>query len=197
MEMEYIEGFSTNFIENNEISHGPLQQYIHYNFEVPNENLNFIKSGNYIIKVFHESENENPLMFIKLFVSEQISTVYFNLLKSNNMEQRRYLQTYDVNCTYNSQKINDPYSNIFLNIQQNHQQFDEHWLNGPNFIRENKLVFLADENLFFDGSNEFRFFEMSTFRHGSHNIKKIFLDENNYKIILQKDIRRSYKQYLE
>ena len=197
MEMEYIEGFAINFIENNEISHGPLQQYIHYNFEVPNENLNFIKSGNYIIKVFYENEIETPLMSIKLFVSEQISTIDFNLLKSNNMEERKYIQTHDINCTYNSQNINDPYSNIFVNIQQNHQEFDEHWLNGPNFIRENKLVFLADEDLFFDGSNEFRFFEMSTFRHGSQNIKKIFLNDNSYKVILKKDIKRSYKQYLE
>tara|TARA_B100001287_G_scaffold31604_1_gene22595 strand:+ start:6175 stop:7536 length:1362 start_codon:yes stop_codon:yes gene_type:complete len=197
MEMEYIEGFAINFIENNEISHGPIQQYIHYNFEVPNENLNFIKSGNYIIKVFYENDIQNPLMTLKLFVSEQVSTIDFNLLKSNNMEQRKYIQNYEVNCTYNPQNINDPYTNIFINIQQNHQEFDEHWLSGPNFIRENKLVFLTDEDLFFDGSNEFRFFEMSTFRHGSQNIKKIFLDENVYKIVLEKDTRRSYKQYLE
>ena len=45
MEMEYIEGFAINFIENNEISHGPLQQYIHYNFEVPNENVLSLQYG--------------------------------------------------------------------------------------------------------------------------------------------------------
>lgn len=197
MDMEYIDGFSRNYIENYEISHGPVQQYIHYAFEVPNENLNFIKSGNYLLKIFYENQSYNPLMTIKLYVSEQTSTIKFDLLKSNDMEQRRYIQAYEVNCTYNPQQINDPYSNIYLNIQQNHQQFDEHWISGPNFIRENNLVFNSDEDRFFNGSNEFRFFEMSTFRHGSQNIKKIFFEDDAYKVILKKDQKRSYKQYLE
>lgn len=197
MEMEYIEGFSTNYIESADISYGPIQQYVHYNFELPNENLSFLKSGNYILKVFYENAPNNPLVTIKLFISEQSSTVDFNLLKSNNMEQRKYLQAYEVECTFNPQEINDPYSNIFLNVQQNHQEFDEHWISGPNFIKENKLVFLYDEDRFFDGSNEFRFFDISTFRNGSLNIEKIFFEDNKYHVKLKKDIKRSYRQYLE
>ena len=43
-----------DFFENYEISHGPVQQYIHYAFEVPNENLNFIKSKFYSQQYLHQ-----------------------------------------------------------------------------------------------------------------------------------------------
>ena len=76
------------------------------------------------------------------------------------MEQRKYLQSYELNCTFNSSAIEDPYNNIHVNIQQNHQEFDEQWLFGPNFIRENKLVFLPTEERTFNGGNEFRFFDI-------------------------------------
>ena len=196
MEMEYIEGFTTNFIDNNEISYGPVQQYVHYTFEIPNENLTFLKSGNYIIKVFYENQVDQPLMTLKTYVSEQASTINFNILESNNMEQRKYIQAYDLNCTFNQSNITDPYSNIFINIQQNHQEFDEHWINGPNFIRENKLIFLPNEDRFFDGSNEFRFFDMSSFRNGSQKIQKVYYDDSCYKVKLIKEPKRSYKQYM-
>ena len=126
MEMEYIDGFTLNYIENNEISYGPVKQYIHYSFRLPNDNLTFLKSGNYIVKVYYEDQSDEPLMTLKIFVSEQSSTINFRITESNNMEQRKYLQSYNFDCTFDPSNIEDPYSNIFINIQQNHQEFDEH-----------------------------------------------------------------------
>ena len=135
-------------------------------------------------------------MSLKTFVSEQSSTIDFNILESNNMEQRKYIQAYDLSCSFNPSNISDPFSNVFINIQQNHQEFDEHWISGPNFIRENKLIFLQSEDRYFDGSNEFRFFDMSSFRNGSQKIQKIYFDDSSFKVELIKEPKRSYKQYL-
>ena len=71
MEMEYLNGFSTNYIEDVELSHGTQEQYVHYHFKLPNENVEFIKSGNYILNVFYENDNENPIFNLKFFVSEE------------------------------------------------------------------------------------------------------------------------------
>jgi len=88
MEMEYIEGFAINFIENNEISHGPIQQYIHYNFEVPNENLNFIKSGNYIILIYDYELNE-PVATKRFMVYENILDIK-SIVKKSNLAKNRF-----------------------------------------------------------------------------------------------------------
>ena len=146
--MDAIDGFDIDYIENQEISYGPVQQYVNYNFTLPNDNTDFLISGNYIIKIFIEGEAENPLATLKFYVSEQISNINFLVDKSRDVEQSKYLQAFELECTYNSSDIVDPYENISINVQQNHQEFDQYWLSGPNFIKENKLVFLPSEDQF-------------------------------------------------
>ena len=195
--MDAIDGFDTDYIENQKISYGPIQQYIHYNFKLPNNHSNFLISGNYIIKIFSEGESNKPIANIKFFVSEQSSNVNFNIDESSDVEQSKYLQSYELECTYNSSNTIDPFSNIYINIEQNHQTFNQQWISGPNFIKENKLVFLPNEEQTFNGGNEFRFFDISSFRNGSQFIEKTYFDDTSYKIILKIDQKRSYRQYLE
>ena len=195
--MDAIDGFDTDYIENQKISYGPIQQYIHYNFRLPNNHTNFLISGNYIIKIFSEGESNKPIANIKFFVSEQSSNVNFNIDESSDVEQSKYLQSYEIECTYNSSNTIDPFSNIYINIEQNHQTFNQQWISGPNFIKENKLVFLPDEDQTFNGGNEFRFFDISSFRNGSQFVEKIYFEDTSYKIILKIDQKRSYRQYLE
>ena len=195
--MDAIDGFDTDYIENQKISYGPIQQYIHYNFKLPNNHTNFLISGNYIIKIFSEGESNKPIANIKFFVSEQSSNVNFNIDESSDVEQSKYLQSYEIECTYNSSNTIDPFSNIYINIEQNHQIFNQQWISGPNFIKENKLVFLPDEEQTFNGGNEFRFFDISSFRNGSQFVEKTYFEDTSYKIILKIDQKRSYRQYLE
>jgi len=197
MDMEYINGFTTNYIDNYQLSYGPIDQYVHYDFNLPNENVEFLKSGNYIVKIYYENESNNPLMTIKIFVSEQSSTINFSLLPTNDMEQKKYLQAYELSCSFDPNKVDDPYSNLFVNIQQNHQEFDQQWISQPNFIRENSIVYLPNDDRIFNGGNEYRFFDISSFRSGSQKVNKISFEDNSYQIILNKEPKRSYKQYLE
>ena len=154
-------------------------------------------SGNYIIKIFSEGESNKPIANIKFFVTEQSSNVNFNIDESSDVEQSKYLQSYELECTYNSSNTIDPFSNIYINIEQNHQIFNQQWISGPNFIKENKLVFLANEEQTFNGGNEFRFFDISSFRNGSQFVEKTYFEDTSYKIILKIDQKRSYRQYLE
>ena len=195
--MDAIDGFDIDYIENQKISYGPIQQYIHYNFKLPNDHTNFLISGNYIIKIFSEGESNKPIANIKFFVSEQSSDVNFNIEESSDVEQSKYLQSYEIECTYNSSNTIDPFSNIYINIEQNHQTFNQQWISGPNFIKENKLVFLPNEDQTFNGGNEFRFFDISSFRNGSQFVEKTYFEDTSYKIILKIDQKRSYRQYLE
>ena len=76
-------------------------------------------------------------------------------------------------------------------------RLNQQWISGPNFIKENKLVFLPDEEQTFNGGNEFRFFDISSFRNGSQFVEKTYFEDTSYKIILKIDQKRSYRQYLE
>lgn len=197
MVMEYLNGFETNYIEDVILSHGTQEQYVHYHFKLPNENINFIKSGNYCLNIFYENQNEKPLARIRFYVSEETAKASFSISRTTDIDQRNYIQAVELSCNYNYNNINDPFQNLFVNVQQNHQEFDEIWFMEPNFIRDDKVTFLLNEDRVFNGGNEFRFFDMSNLITGGQNIKKVNLNEKGYQVEIQPEIKRTYRQYLE
>jgi len=197
MVMEYLNGFDINYIEDVLLSHGTQEQYVHYHFKLPNENIQFLKSGNYSLNIFHENENTNPLVRLRFYVSEEAAKASLNITRTANIDQRNYMQAVELNCNYNYNSIDDPFQNLIINVQQNHQEFDELWLFEPNFVRDDKITFLMNEDRVFNGGNEFRFFDMSNLITGGQNTSKVFLDENGYQVKLRPEIKRTYRQYLE
>ena len=197
MVMEYLNGFDINYIEDVLLSHGTQEQYVHYHFKLPNENIQFLKSGNYSLNIFHENENTNPLVRLRFYVSEEAAKALLNITRTANIDQRNYMQAVELNCNYNYNSIDDPFQNLIINIQQNHQEFDELWLYEPNFVRDDKITFLMNEDRVFNGGNEFRFFDMSNLTTGGQNTSHVFLNENGYQVKLRPEIKRTYRQYLE
>ena len=197
MVMEYLNGFDVNYIEDVMLSHGTQEQYVHYHFKLPNENVQFLKSGNYCLNIFHENENTNPLVRLRFYVSEESAKASINITRTSNAEQRNYMQAVEIHCNYNYNSINDPFENLIINIQQNHQEYDELWLFEPNFVRDDKITFLTNEDRVFNGGNEFRFFDMSNLITGGQNTSNVFLDENGYQVKLRPETKRTYRQYLE
>ena len=196
MVMEYLNGFDINYIDDVLLSHGTQEQYVHYHFKLPNENIEFLKSGNYSLNIFHENENTNPLVRLRFYVSEETAKASLNITRTANIDQRNYMQAVELHCNYNYNSIDDPFQNLIINIQQNHQEFDELWLFEPNFVRDDKITFLMNEDRVFNGGNEFRFFDMSNLTTGGQNTSSVFLDENGYQVKLRPEIKRTYRQYL-
>ena len=197
MVMEYLNGFDINYIDDVLLSHGTQEQYVHYHFKLPNENIEFLKSGNYSLNIFHENENTNPLVRLRFYVSEETAKASLNITRTADIDQRNYMQAVELHCNYNYNSIDDPFQNLIINIQQNHQEFDELWLFEPNFVRDDKITFLMKEDRVFNGGNEFRFFDMSNLTTGGQNTSSVFLDENGYQVKLRPEIKRTYRQYLE
>ena len=197
MVMEYLNGIDINYIDDVLLSHGTQEQYVHYHFKLPNENIQFLKSGNYSLNIFHENENTNPLVRLRFYVSEETAKASLNITRTTNIDQRNYMQAVELNCNYNYNSIDDPFQNLIINIQQNHQEFDELWLFEPNFVRDDRITFLMNEDRVFNGANEFRFFDMSNLTSGGQNTSNVFLDENGYQVKLRPEIKRTYRQYLE
>ncbi len=50
-EMEYIDGFANNMIDNYELSMNTTLDYTHYRFDFPNRDFQFKVSGNYVVKI--------------------------------------------------------------------------------------------------------------------------------------------------
>ena len=64
-ENEYLSGLDYQRISNHKSSYGTLQRYTHYELTLPNENTQFLISGNYMISVLDANDE---LMFRRKFL---------------------------------------------------------------------------------------------------------------------------------
>ena len=196
-EMDYINGFNDNYFENSEKSFNTHQAYTHYWASFPNEDVSFLISGNYIVNVFEEGKNEEPIFSKKFYISEQNIQPEINISYPSNIDQKYYQQEVDFNFIYSPNQIIDPYSNINVFVEQNHRTDNMISNIEPNFVRENKLVYNYDDENVFDGGNEFRYINLTSFQSEIDRVEKSELTDSTYKITLMADEKRTYKRYLE
>ncbi len=55
---EYMTGFDDNRIEDYEQSMNTEMEYNHYSFTLPNEDVKLLVSGNYIVNIFEDGDEE-------------------------------------------------------------------------------------------------------------------------------------------
>ena len=74
---EYLRSFLSDDIRTYDISRATEVRYIHYTYQFPNANLDFLLSGNYIIRVTEQGRENEVLLERAFFVSEAAAEVGF------------------------------------------------------------------------------------------------------------------------
>lgn len=192
---EYISGFFQGFIEDYEYSFNTLFPYIHYKMAFPNQQINFLKSGNYIIKVYANNDPEDLLLTKRFFVVEKSVSINASVKMATLARYRDFKQEVDFNIQLGSYQVQDPYSDISVFIMQNRR-----WDNAiqnlkPLFVRGEELVYNYEDKNLFDGGNEFRFFETKDFLYQSLNTDGIQIENGKYHVWVLSEEPRSFKRY--
>lgn len=74
---EYLRSFVSDDLRDYEPSLGTEVRYVHYTYEFPNQHIQFLRSGNYVLRVT-EPGNEHAVLFERaFFISEQSAEVDF------------------------------------------------------------------------------------------------------------------------
>jgi len=199
---EYIEGFNENYIENFSFSFNTIIDYVHYECTFPNENINFLLSGNYILIVQNE-ETEEVILKRKIIVYESVVQIKANVKRATFIQDISSKQEIDFEVFYSNIDVKNPLDEIKIVIQQNDNWRSVKQNIQPTFITSNKLEYNYDQEINFRGGNEFRDFDISSLRFFSQNIdtiykKKIKDYENSlYLVELKQDKSKQHKQYFE
>ena len=174
---EYLEGFFENYIDNYNFSFNTIQNYIHYELIFPNENINFLKSGNYVVLIYDESMN--PIITKRFVIYENLVSIESNLKRGTFVKDFDTKHEIDFKIHLNSLIIQNPHEEIKIVIQQN-----DNWNNikkntRPSFIGRNILEYDYDGEISFEAGNEFRHFEISNLDFFSENVDSIYTKSIN------------------
>ena len=61
-EIDYLDGFNDNLIDDYAISLNTTVNYTHFGLDIPNRDVTFKISGNYVVQVYEEDDEDNILL---------------------------------------------------------------------------------------------------------------------------------------
>ncbi|NEN23594.1 DUF5103 domain-containing protein [Cryomorpha ignava] len=193
--LDYQEGYNTDFISDYQFSFNTIQPFTHYSLAFPNDRIQLTKSGNYVVKVYADDDEKQPILTARFMIVEPLATVSGTIKRPSVISERDYRQKVDINVNLNGVGTLNPYSEIELVVLQNNRL--DNAIRGikPSFIKGRELIYDFQSELTFDGINEFRNFDAKSVRYRSERVTEVDLMDNGYHIYLSPDIRRAFKQY--
>lgn len=193
--MDYLNGNTIGEITDYKFSTNTYQSYTHYSLNFPTEEMALTKSGNYILKVFRNFDEEDILL-TRRFMVVDIQTKISSTIKSATVPEFRFShQEVDFSVNYLGFDIPNPFLDVNVTILQNNS-----WNNAisnlkPQFVNNNELSFNYENENLFPGTNEFRFFDIRSLRFFSNNVIKKYIDSVQ-NVVLRPEESKAYLNYV-
>ena len=193
-ELEYLSGFSEADIRSRELSFNTVTPYTHYVLPLPNQDMQFRLSGNYLLHVFNEYDE--PVITRRFMVVEPIFRVDARLTKAALVERIDGYQEIDFVVSHEEFDIQNPLREVSATVIQN-----GNWstaISGiqPNLIKPEQLIFDYQNVLTFPAGKEYRSLDMRSLRTYAGNVREIIQTDEGYDVTLGRDQKRYASAYL-
>lgn len=194
---EYIRGFYEDEITDYAYSYNTIQVYTNYRLVFPTKYMEYIRSGNYLIKVYEGEDTDSNLVLTRRFmVLDQKVSIEGEVVPPVKTDDRNYRQQVEFDIHTAGMYIQDPYTNLKVMVLQNWRQDNAAYHVQPRMVVGNRLDYHFNDELVFDGGNEFRNFDLKSLKYQSEQIALIDYNYEGNQVYLHPDKRRTYKQYV-
>ena len=189
---EYLEGFDNLRVDNYNTSFNTLQTFTHYRLVLPNENIQFKVSGNYLLEIY---DSFDELVFSRRFcIYEEKSTIRSGVYRPQNMDRFNTHQSLHFSVTPSEGTFRNPDQTVFIHLLQNRQWDSDLLVLKPQYFSGSTLEYRYEIPTQFEGGNEYYFFDTKDLRITGPNISFTNLDKL-YETYLNVNIPRIYQNY--
>ncbi len=193
---DYLEGFSENPITDYEHSFNTNTNYIHYRLKLPNKDVKFKLSGNYILEVFEDFNPEKIVIRQRFMIVNPKVNIQGSVKHPVSATKRDTHQEVEFRIMHPNFTIDNPRFDLSVILTQNNRFDGTEREVKPVFIRKNELVFDDDNASLFPGGNEFRHFDLKSLRYQTRFISKIEKDEETTNAFLTWGYNRHFAPYV-
>lgn len=196
LDNEYINGFTEDRIQDVSSSVNTLTNYTHYVLRLPNANMRWTVSGNYLLKIF-DNDDDKRLVLVRRFcvteplwrteIQQQNNTA--NVGKSNTHHELDFV------VTHRGMRVPNPNTDTKAYILQNGR-----WDNAlgpfkPQFVRNEQLVYDFQDKIVFPAGKEWRFFDIRSYESRGEWVNAISELDDYYVVTLRTDEERKGHTY--
>jgi len=194
-QFDYIRGFSQVRISLNHFSSIALTKYTHYQAIIPDVNCAPSRSGNYLLKIFLDSDTSKLAFTRRFLVVEEGASI-----------TAQNLQPFNPQISYTHQKIQFIVNTGKLNISNAFQQVkvtlmqNNRWDNAlynvrPSFYSGNTFEYNSDDDCSLPGGKQWRWLDIQSFRFQSDRVLRADYLKNATTIYVKPDQDRSHQPY--
>lgn len=198
-QIEYLNGFDSDDIENYSFSLNTMVDYVHFDLVFPTEDMIPKISGNYLLIVFENELSPENIYFTRRFMivdnkahfNVNIPRYPFDLNLGTDKQQIEMTVSYpDI---FNS--LAGQYSNV--TIQQNGR-----WDNAvtglkPTYVYPDYLSYENNVKTVFNSGNQYRRFNTSNLNNRPEQTKTVEMSKDYYVVTLYNDQKRNLYAYVD
>lgn len=196
VESEYVSGFNYADIDDYAPSEATYVHYYNYQFMLPNADMEFLVSGNYLLSVYEQDDPNTILFQTRFSVCEGTVGVYPQVTSRTDIEYNNRFQQVSFDIRYKPNQIKDPYSEFTCIVSQNSREDNAVTVNRPTMVGVDHVTYEHNRDLIFAAGNEFRRFETVNAHNINMGVQSIRYYEPMYNAILMIDEPRNETQYL-
>lgn len=181
---EYIRGFTRGYIDDYAQSINTTVLYTNYLFHLPNDDVQFTISGNYIVSIYEDGKQESPIAYVAFSVVEPSVDIDVTLRGNTDIEINQRMQQIDFNVLLKNYSIQDPQTEIKVLVRQNERLDNQVFGIQPNYFSSESLSYKNNPKLIFEGGNEYNRFDFSSIYNYDERIDRIKFERPNYHVYL-------------
>lgn len=194
--VEYIDGFNQGDIDDYAFSQSTSVHYVHYTLSLPNAQIRPTISGNYLLKIYPEGDEDNVWLQCRFAISEQTASISIGATSRTDIDYNREHQQLEVIADVDRSGVRDMFNDLTLVLEQNGRNDNRRSLNHPLRISGGKLHYEHQKELIFPAGNEYRRFETVSKRYAPMGVSEVAWKSPYYRFVLNTDLPRSSSQYL-
>ena len=184
--LEYIDGFQNEEIDDDAFSVNTFVPYINYQLPLPNPDLAWTISGNYLLIVYEgmDLEDRIPVITRRFMVVDKQVNVIQNGRRPRDVSKLRTHHEFDLFVNNKDFPVIDPRNNVYVTILQNYR-WDSAINNlNPKFTVGDKMTIDNTGKVSFPAYKEFRPIDIRTLDFTSNGVNSIDLNDYGTDVLL-------------
>lgn len=193
---EFLDGFNEGVVEDYEFSRATLVHYVHYSITIPNREITITQPGNYLLRVYDESDPDLTLLQARFSVCDYTAGVHAGVSTLTDIDANRNHQQVSLTVDLQHAKgVDDPFNDLKVIISQNGRHDNEVMLTTPQRVLGTNVIYEHLRPLIFAAGNEYRRFETVSSSYPGIGVDQISFDAPIYNMQLFTDTPRAGKLY--
>lgn len=192
---DFLQGFDEEVLQEYKFSRTRYSDYVHYSLVLPNERINWKLSGNYVLKIYDDSDERKLCLTRRFMVVDDQVVVNPDVRAGFTGGQSRTHQEVDFDLLFQDGVTFNAPDMITATVIQNGIWSKAILDIRPLFIKTDQLSFRYQNKICFESGKEYRFVDMRSLDNRLNFVEKIEEGDQGFDLLIKNEESRSNQNY--